>query len=568
VTNGCGKFNDISGPVLQGLKDLGVTHLWLTGVLRQATLTDYSGAGLAADHADIVKGIAGSFYAVRDYYDVSPDYASAPERRMNEFEELLARVHALELKVLIDFVPNHVSRGYCSTVSPADTLGRDDDTTLFFSNQNNFFYLVQQPIRALKLTKPSSWNPPGIAFDGRFPLEDGAPGRPPKATGNNVVNSSPSATDWYETIKLNYGYNFQTRERIYDPQPRTWTDMDQILAYWQATGVDGFRCDFAHYIPQPAWTYLIARAKQRKAAYFVAEAYPWAGSGDPIESPGQLLDAGFDALYFYQSHNALKGIYTDGRVDEYDNELRSSSAVVRSHLVTYLENHDERRIASPIVRNEGPGASGFGSPEAGYQLAPLQLLCGSGPVLLLNGQEVGEPGAGVEGFSGEDGRTTIYDYWTMPEFAKWITELQGGRAALSSSQKALRKFYAAVLHLCQDASICGDGFWSLRYFNNPDRFADCPSDLYSYARFETGSGKALLIAANLHPGGSLNGQLRIPGELARAVDLPQSVRVKLVLDCSGKVDVSLGLSTPEQLAEIGFCVTLPNQNTQVYSLSV
>jgi glycosidase len=565
-TNGCGKFNDINSTALRELKTFGATHLWLTGIIRQATLTDYSAVGLPPDHPDIVKGLAGSPYAIRDYFDVCPDYASAPENRMQEFEALVGRVHDAGLQVIMDLVSNHVSRGYDSVIKPGDNLGRNDDTTQFASNQNHFFYLVSPPNQVLHLSKPRGWTPPGVTFDGRFPLEDGSPRRPPKATGNNVTTPNPSESDWYETIKLNYGFNFVTREGSYDPQPRTWGSIDNILAYWQTKGADGFRCDFAHYVPKEAWTFLIMQAKRRQPAYFFAEAYPVSGSGDPVHSQEELLQAGFDAVYHYQSYNALKGIYTDGRLDDYEREMVSQPANMRRHLVNYIENHDERRVASPIVTGQGPGASGFGSAEAGYQLAPLQFLYGCGAAMLLNGQEVGEPGAGAEGFGGEDGRTTIYDYWAMPEFAKWVNGLKYDGADLAASQKALRNFYSALLRLCQHPSVSGDSFWGLRYFNTPSRFSDCPADLYSFARFQSGSGQALLVLANFRVAGCVNGRFRIPKELSASASFSQNVTINLILDRDGEKSVLVGASTADELASIGFSVSIPNQTTQVYSV--
>ena len=567
-TNGCGKFDDINTVALQALKNLGVTHLWLTGVIRQATLTDYSNIGLPADHPDIVKGIAGSFYAIRDYYDVSPDYATAPENRMHEFEALLKRVHDAGLQAIIDLVPNHVSRGYNSVVRPDDNLGSHDDTTVFFSTANHFFYLVSPPHQSLHLSKPDTWNPPGVTFDGVFSPEDGSPGHPPKATGNNITSPHPSVTDWYETIKLNYGFNFVYQDTAYNPQPRTWGSIDAILAYWQAKGVDGFRCDFAHYVPAEAWTYLIAQAKSRRPVYFFGEAYPFPGSGDPVNSQEQLVQAGFDALYHYQSYNALKGVYLSGNLDGYDQELVGPSPEMRRHFVNYIENHDERRVASPVVYGKGAGDSGFGSADAGYQLAPLQFLYGSGPAILFNGQEVGEPGGGQAGFAGDDGRTTIFDYWAMPEFARWVNGHLYDGASLTPSQTALRNFYSALCKLCQHPAVSGDGFWGLRYYDNPGRFDDCPADLYAYARFESGSGQALVVAANFRAGGGIDARIRIPAELSAAVNFTQDVTVELVLDREGAADILVGTWTAEQLTSTGFPVSIPNQTSQVYSLTL
>jgi glycosidase len=568
--NGCGKFADITETALQALKDLGVTHVWLTGCLRQATLTGYPEVGLPSDNPDVVKGRAGSLFAVRDYFDVCPDYALHPANRLDEFASLVSRVHHVGLAALLDFVPNHVARGYRSVVKPELDFGAGDDTGMFFTPNNHFFYLVNVPGQKLMLSKPASWNPSEVKFDGEFAPEDGGVGRPPKVTGNNVTSPNPSPDDWFDTVKLNYGYNFVDRTGHYDPRPRTWDVIDQILAYWQAKGVDGFRCDFANYVPAEAWTFLIDQARQRQAyAFFFAEAYanPFGGNGDPVASMQQLIDAGFDAVYHDPAYDLLKAIYQGKATqDDYHREM-GSPPIARDRLVEYLENHDERRVASPVTLNAGPDNSGFGSAEAGYQLAPLQYLSNSGPVLLLNGQEVGEPGAQAEGYELDDGRTTVFDYWAMPEFVKWVN---GGRydgGGLSKAQRALRKFYAALLALCQDPSVLGDSYWGLKYFNRPERFTDCPTGLYSFARFQSGSRRALVVVANFCPGTAVQGRIRIPQELVAAIGLAGSVSVHLLLDREGRRDCSVATVNAEHLAREGFPVSVSNQSACVYALA-
>jgi glycosidase len=564
--NGCGKFADINPAALRELKRLGVTHVWLTGIPRQATLTDHSGIGLPADSANIVKGIAGSFYSVRDYLDVCPDYASDPANRMQEFTALVDRIHDAGMQVLIDLVPNHVSRAYFSDSHPATSFGRGDDTTQFFSNQNHFFYLVSPPGQKLELSSPSSWRPPGLVFDSAFAAEDGAPGRPPKATGNNCANPRPSITDWYETIKLNYGFDFAAQQGTYAPRPRTWDAVDAILAHWQSKGVDGFRCDFAHYVPAEAWEYLIARARQRGPAYFIAEAYPYPGSGDPVHSQEQLVRAGFDGVYHYQTYNALKGIYLEGRIEDYDREMAGLSAHMRPHLIGYLENHDERRVASPIASGHGPGESGFGSAEAGRQLAPLQFLGGPGAVMLLNGQETGEPGGGAAGFAGDNGRTTIFDYWAMTEFAKWVNGHRYDGGGLSPAQKALRDYYRDLLAVCQHPAVAGEGYWGLWYHNQPSRYADCPWGLYPFARFCNGAGAALVVAANFRPNAGIAGPLRLPAELCAAAGLRARLSIELVLDHHGAAKVAVGSMSVDEVIAKGFPVAIANQSSCVYAI--
>jgi glycosidase len=565
--NGSGKFGDINEQAIQELKRLGITHVWLTGCLRQATLTEYSELGLPADDPDIVKGRAGSFYAVRDYFDVCPDYALEPKNRMAEFEALVARLHAAQLKVLIDFIPNHVARSYHSVIRPDLNFGAGDDTTRFFARDNSFFYLVDPPGRKTIITRPISWNPPGVVFDGTVPTEDGAPCRPPKVTGDNSTSPEIGPHHWYETVKLNYGFNFTNGATEYEPRPRTWTIMNEVIAWWQAKGVDGFRCDFAHFVPAEFWRYMLSEARQRDPdAYFVAEAYPWEGSGDPITSMRQLTEAGFDSVYDDAAYNMLKRIYLCAALQEDYDQTILCSPVERHRLLQYLENHDERRIASPLVRGHDAHHSGFGSGAAGYQLAPLQYLQSRGPVIIYNGQEVGETGAGLKGYNQDDGRTTLFDYWCMPELSRWVNGHQYDGGRLTHDEWALRTFYRDLLQLCHDESAVAEGHWSLKYYNRPERFADCAVDLFSFARFAAGSGRLMVVAANFRGGAPIEGCLRLPHELIAAAGLPARVSVRVVLRRAACDELIAELDSTA-LAEHGFRFAIPEQSSAVYIIS-
>jgi glycosidase len=559
--NGSGKFEDINDAAIAEIKALGFTDIWLTGVLRQATMTDHSAIGLPPDDPDVVKGRAGSFYAVRDYYDVCPDYAADPEQRMAEFEALVARIHAAGLRVLIDFVPNHVARGYGSVVKPEMDFGANDDKSVFFSPQNNFFYLSDPVGQNLNLAKPPAWNPPGVTFDGLFGPEDGGPGRVPRATGNNVTSATPSATDWYETVKLNYGFNFaDPNTSSYSPTPDTWNKVDDILAYWQDKGVDGFRVDFAHYVPTEAWSTILANAKTRKPdTWFVAEAY---------ENLTGLLGAGFDAVYLDSATDAMKSLYIGASsLDSIDGLLGSIDDPVRGMYLTYLENHDERRIASPIVPGNNPDATGLGSTQAGRQMAPLLYLYSNGPVLMLNGQEVGEPGAGAEGFGGEDGRTTIFDYWSMPAFVGWVNDHAYDGAGLTDPQKALRAYYADLLGLLQAPEVRGNRYWGLRYLNNPGANGDANGNLFPFARFSRGGGSLLVVVANFAPGQASSGPIRLPVELLDDAGVPSGeVPITLVFDDGGAVNESLGTFDRAALSSSGFPVEVPDQSARVFRI--
>ncbi len=564
-TNGCGKFDDINDAAIVSLKDLGVTHIWLTGVLRQATLTAYPELGLPADDPDIVKGRAGSFYAVRDYFDVCPDYANEPAARMAEFEALLWRIHAAGMKVLIDFVPNHVARSYQSILRPDLNFGDGDDQSRFFAPHNSFFYLQGKKLR---LCRPADWNPEGVVFDGQFEPEDGAPGHTPKATGDawrHWVTATPDENEWYEAIRLNYGLDFVDNRSHFDPIPRTWQIMDEVLGYWQQKGVDGFRCDMAHLIPKEAWSYLISNARRpdrNPAAYFLAEAYIGSRPFDPVENLDDLLNAGFDSVYHDNSYNRLRDLYQGGTQDAYADEMNTLTHCQRNTAVEYLENHDKPRVAAPIHKG------GFGSLHANYQLAPLQFLYNNAPVLLLNGQEFGEPASGAEGFSGDDGRSTFFDYWCMPEFSKWVNHQKYDGGRLSEKQKTLRTFFASLFQLCQHELVRAEDYWGLKYFNRQSHFPDCPDDLYSFARFERNEGRLLLVVTNFRPGRT-EGKIRIPNDLASAAGLPQALNIQQLLFTGETRDLPLTGDnlTLNALIENGFSVVLENQHTNVYLLT-
>jgi glycosidase len=507
--NGVGKFSHLDERALGALRELGMTHVWLLGVLRQATGTDYSSIGLPADDPDLLKGIAGSPFAVRDYFDVCPDYADDPGRRLEEFRALVERMHGQGLKVLIDFVPNHVARSHRSVVKPELTFGAGDDRTQFFTPGNNFYYLEGQPPLRLPTVKDGQpVSPTCKVVGGCDGLFDGERDHG-KVTGNNVVSWTPGSGDWYETVKLNYGFDFRkgrgapkeypTTAQPEKPIPDTWRKMDAVLAHWQGMGVDGFRCDMAHWIPMEFWQWAIKRARERTpGVLFVAEAY----DNDPNKlTEGNVLTAlvqsGFDAVYDDQSYDILKDIYEGPKwANDLDGVLGAVAPLHQS--LRYGENHDEARLANPKQWG-GLGAA------VGKPVSAILFGIGRGPVLLYNGEEVGEPAVGAEGFGGDDARTSIFDYWSMPEMAKWVNghKYDGGR--LSAAQKSLRAWYAHLLKLTDEPAFKHGEFLPLNRanVNNPrfGRLAGEPASghwLYAFLRHEPGGRQRFLVVANLH----------------------------------------------------------------------
>ena len=513
--NGCGKFADISDTALGEIHKMGFTHVWLTGVLEQASGTAYPNR--PADDPNILKGIAGSPYAIKDYFDVCPDYALDPEKRIDEFKALLARCEKGGLKVIIDFVPNHVARSYASDVRPSLSFGEGDDRSAFFSRDNHFYYLRNSdPGGGAPLKLPTAGKP---GCDGLF-AQESTYGR---VTGNNVVSWSPGDGDWYETVKLNYGHDFTTgrdtsslpgAEAEPSAVPKTWRTMDEIIAYWQQMGVDGFRVDMAHMVPMPFWNWLLKRAHDRKGeVFFMAEAY----DNDPAKlTDGHVLDellkAGFDAVYDDPVYDILEGLYDSGK---WANDLDALTFTGdRFHQsLRYAENHDEVRLASP----QHWGGLGM---KIGRPVSAVLFAMGKGPVMLYNGQEVGEPAIGSEGFGGDDGRSSIFDYGSMPEFTKWTNggKFDGGR--LSPEQKDLRKWYGDLLvELKKPAFVSGD-FYGLNHANNDNpAFGRVGGEtasghwLYAFLRRDPQSKQAYLVVANFSGSETLKGvRIKIPDD--------------------------------------------------------
>jgi glycosidase len=461
VENGVGKFNDVNGAALRSLKDLGITHVWYTGVIEHAVLTDYSKYGIALDDADVVKGRAGSPYAIKDYYDVNPDLAVSVPDRMKEFEQLVERTHVNGLKVLIDFVPNHVARAYKSDARPAGVkdLGERDDKTVKFAANNNFYYLPGESFVVPKDFK-------SIPADSLYPAADGKfPETPAKVTGNNQFTSSPGVNEWFETVKLNYGVDIQNDNKTYfDPVPDTWIKMKDILVFWANKNVDGFRCDMAEMVPVEFWNWAIPQVKAvNPEIVFIAEIY------NPAQYKNYLQTGKFDYLYDkVQLYDTLRGLINNQRSANDIDGIQKSLEGINSNMLHFLENHDEQRIASPDFAGSA------------WKIVPAMVVSATidqGPVMIYFGQEVGEPGTGAEGFGGKDGRTTIFDYWGVPEHQKWMNGGAFDGALLSEEQKNLRKFYSSLLNVSQkNPAIVNGSYKTISQSNNQHAFIRVSGD--------------------------------------------------------------------------------------------
>lgn len=446
--NGCGKFSSIDTISLEYLRSLGVSHVWYTGIIRHATAEDSDGC--TPSSADWVKGRAGSPYSITDYYDVNPYLADEPENRMEEFHKLVERTHAAGLKVIIDFVPNHVARDYgrFAAAHPAPTgmaaLGESDDKSVHWKDSNDFFYY------------------PGIPL--ALPIQNQTYMEMPAMASGNSYTSSPGVNDWYDTIKLNYC----------DTHTETWEKMYDIVNFWAGQGVDGFRCDMVELVPQAFFKWLISRIKKdRPDLLFVAEVY------QKTLYSKYIREIGFDLLYdksgIYDTLRAIveKNAKDSGvPVEDWQSAKRitwnwQSLGDLQPYMLNFLENHDEQRFASDFF-----GCDARNSYAALY----TALYLNNAPFMLYAGEEVGERGMDNEGFSGRDGRTSIFDWWAPSSLTRLYKYIHGEKEALAPEEETMLDTYRRALKFAaEDNAVSKGTFYDLCYCNyasdgfNPDR---------------------------------------------------------------------------------------------------
>lgn len=438
VENGVGKMNDFDDATLRRIKRLGATHVWFTGVVRHASQTDHTAHGIPRQHPDVVKGVAGSPYAIADYYDIDPDIAVDVDRRMEEWVALVERTHRAGMKVVMDFVPNHVAREYRSICRPngVSDLGEDDSTDLRFARDNNFYY-IPEPLDLSDICGSTG----GKGYEEC----------PARATGNDVFSAKPSRKDWYETVKLNYGVDYCDaggRSEHFSPIPDTWGKMADILLFWARTGADAFRCDMAEMVPAEFWAW---------ATDVVRAAFPEIKFIGEVYNPSlyrKYIDAGFDWLYDKVGmYDCVRDVICGRRRASDITEQWQNVGGIVDHMLYFLENHDEQRIASDFFAADARR----GIP--GMMVCALLNKC---PFMLYAGQEFGERGMDAEGFSGVDGRTTIFDYWCVDTLRRGYFD----RSQLHEDERLLEESYRMILTLANRERAVSDGeCYDLMYVN-------------------------------------------------------------------------------------------------------
>ena len=513
--NGSAKMNDITATKLQRISRMGFTHVWFTGLIEHATQTDHTAFGISKDHPAVVKGKAGSPYAIKDYYDIDPDLAVSVPDRMKEFKALLNRTHKAGLKMVIDFVPNHVARHYHSDAAPkgVEDLGEKDDTTKGFDPQNNFYYLPGQQLRT-DFARSAAQTEPYVEL-------------PAKATGNDCFNASPSRNDWYETVKLNYGIDYQGgRATHFSPTPSTWKKMTDILLFWTEKGVDAFRCDMAEMVPTAFWSHAVAAVKKEHPnVLFIGEVY----------NPAQYRDylaAGFDYLYDKVGlYDTLRAIVCGNASASCITSCWQATDDIKEHMLHFLENHDEQRIASAYFA---------GNAEKAKPALAAGALMSPGAYMVYAGQEIGEAGMDAEGFSGNDGRTTIFDYWnpaslqklTAPAFEKKLTP----------EEAALYDYYQKILSLCNSRkAFAQGGFFDLQYANYGRDYGYNCDRQYSFLRHF--GREVYLVAVNFAPA-SVQVGIKIPSHAFDVLKLREGTKSAVSVMTEETVTVELRPDAP------------------------
>ena len=516
--NGTGKMSDFDAERLRRIHGMGFTHVWYTGVIRHATATDYSKHGIPRQHPSVVKGVAGSPYAITDYYDIDPDLADDIDQRMSEFQQLVERTHQAGMKVIIDFVPNHVAREYHSIMKPEGVrdLGEDDDTGKHFSPTNNFYYCPGQPF--ISPVQPKEGEEPYVE-------------NPAKCTGNDRFDNCPGRNDWYETVKLNYGIDYCDaggRSYHFDPVPNTWVKMTDILLYWASKDIDGFRCDMAEMVPPAFWAYATRIVKEHyPRIVFIGEVYD-------TNQYRTYIQSGFDYLYDKVGmYDCLRDVICDRRPASSITYYWQHVDDIRPHMLYFLENHDEQRIASDFFCGSGAKA---------IPAVIVAALMGNNPFMVYAGQELGERGMDAEGFSGRDGRTTIFDYWCVDTIRRGYFD----RRHLSQDEMHLQLKYQQILHIAnREAAVREGEFFDLMYVN-PQTWKFNPRHEYAFLRkFED---EVLLVVANFGPD-RVNTSVNIPAHAfdflglpekeVRAIDLLTGQEMNIELKKDGAVDLDL-----------------------------
>ena len=517
--NGCGTFASINNNALDALKKLGITHIWLTGVIRHSSLTAYPELGIKSTNPLITKGKAGSPYSIMDYYDIDPDLAINPQNRIAEFEDIVHRIHEKGMKVIIDFIPNHLAREYKSVNRPLDVeeFGVYDNKDVNFARDNNFYYCPNQEFVVPRQLSAISHQSSAISYK-EFPA---------KASGNDVFSPTPSVNDWYDTVKLNYGVDYQNgNTKHFDSIPSTWYKMLNIMQYWCEKGIDGFRVDMAEMVPVEFWLWSINELRDIYDVIMIAEIYQPHLYKDYIE-------AGFDYLYDKVGlYNTLENIYRYGQRADTITKVWNSLQGYGDVMLRFMENHDEPRLASKHF---------IGDAFKALPAVTMAALMNRGPFMIYNGQESGEDSDGAAGFSGDDGRTSIFDYTTMPKHQNWMAKGKFDGSEFTEEQKKLHDYYTKLLNFRLNSKAVNKGafydlMWVNPWYSNFD-----PQYIYAFLRYH--EEERLLVVINFNQNESRYCEVKIADDALEYMNLMSTDNRQQTTDFDQTITNTLNVAT-------------------------
>ncbi|WP_261837040.1 alpha-amylase family protein [Vibrio ishigakensis] len=514
--NGVGKFSDFTDKALQEIQKLGITHIWYTGVPHHAVIADYAEFGINNDHPSVVKGRAGSPYAVKDYYSVNPDLADNPAKRLQEFEQLIERTHKSDMKVIIDIVPNHVARRYEGKNNPEGVtdFGAEDDTNVVYHRDNNFYYIPEQGFELPDI--PQEFTP--LGGEAHPDLVEPFKEFPAKWTGNGSRLAKPELDDWYETVKVNYGIkpdgnkdfdelpadyaekDFKEHFEFWKDKsvPSSWIKFRDIALYWLDKGVDGFRYDMAEMVPVEFWSFMNSSIKMKNPdAFLMAEVYQPDLYRDYIHLG--KMDYLYDKVDLYDTVKLImQGKASTATIDPIQQQMLD----IEHHMLHFLDNHDEQRVAHPEFA---------GDAELGRPAMLVSALLSSAPTMIYFGQEVGEPGFEDAGF-GKPSRTSIFDYIGVPHHQRWMNQGEFDGGQLTKQEKQLREFYQELLTFSlQCKSLTGD--FEPLYPHNQGSLGEAADQVYLFARTSEDNKEFVIAATNFSTEQSYQTEIEIPQSL-------------------------------------------------------
>jgi len=239
----------------------------------------------------------------------------------------------------------------------------------------------------------------------------------------------------------------------------------------------------AEMVPVEFWAWVIPQIKMNYPdIIFIAEVY------NPNEYKNYIFNGKFDYLYDKVGlYDKLRDITSRNTPARELTQTWQSLGGIEDYMLNFLENHDEQRIASGFFAGDGIYAQ------------PAMIVAATltkAPVMIYSGQELGELGMDFEGFSGVDGRTSIFDYWGVKSLQAWTNEGKFNTLKINTEQKEIRDFYKKLLNITLNEKAISHGLMFDLVFANLDNSKFNTHEQFAFLRkYED---ELILIVLNFH----------------------------------------------------------------------